>query len=189
MPFIRNTLLVAVSSICIPLMAQATTLYSQPNTHSQPIGNIQQPQNYVKIYQQGPWLKVGNQANGKVGWVNLQQLQTQTQPPKQAMIQQALNQIQAQRAQILAEQKQFQQQVNQAMASLDQKQHTLLQQSKTQLPGKQPPRAKQYQSTTVSYDGNGKGDAIVKKTWLGKDGKRHTAQYKVPVSQLNQFLN
>ncbi len=187
MSFIRNTLFIAISTICIPFIAQASTLYSQPSAQSQPLGTIQQPQNYVKIYQQGPWVKVGNQANGQVGWVHIQQRPAQR--PNQAMIQQALNQIQAQRAQIIAEQKQFQQQFDRAMTSLNQKQRALIQQAKVQK--NQPPQAaNQYHSTTVSYNGNGQSDdAIVKKTWLGKDGKRHTAQYKVPVKQLNKFLN
>lgn len=44
--------------------------------------------NLVRIYQQGDWIKVGNTADGTVGWINKLQYQKTLEKPDQANIQQ-----------------------------------------------------------------------------------------------------
>lgn len=50
-------------------------VYSEPNAQSKTIANSTPLSAWIPIHQQGEWLKVGNSANGEIGYVNNQQFQ------------------------------------------------------------------------------------------------------------------
>ncbi|MDC0534223.1 hypothetical protein OAO18_00265 [Francisellaceae bacterium] len=178
--FLASALFAATTS----LFAATVTLYDQPESGSKSIGQVDSSQ--VKpFYKKGEWLKVGDQANGQVGWIKsakLQAAKNKSTKEELASIQQAQKEAEQAKSQ-------FEQQYQQTVQQLNQRQESLLQKLNRQQNLSQPSSSIQssLKQTSVSYAGNGQdGKVKVTEQWTNKDGKLETKTYEMPVAQYNK---
>jgi hypothetical protein len=156
--------------------AQVLTIYAAPDAKSTVLGqinaNTQVP--YITIFRKGEWFEVLNQDTGEVGWINPPRLKATVTPAQQALIlmQQQMEQMQQQfinNMRLLHQQELEMSQHLQAMSI-------------------SPENAQHYQSTSITYKGNGKdGSAEVTNTWKDEQGKWQTNTYTIPADKINQI--
>ena len=186
------------------VFASPYQIYQQSNFKGPKMGILTQQNSgqFVKIYQHGSWVKIANQANGKVGWINTGRSASQARPQAQnSQLHRMLTDIRAQRAHYARLEHRLSRKFAEANRELNQKEHAIIKQLRV---GQKTPHytggavpaaplmmpakgkvSKQFSSVSIKYNNDGKTAAVTEK-WLGKDGKMHTTTKQMPIADLQQ---
>lgn len=159
--------------------ANVYTIYQAPNANSNQIGKLDTKStthNYIPFYQ-GPnsWIKIGNRANGQIGWINTTQPQIQ---PKENNTTSSTLQTQ----QLIA--------INKERAALHKRLDILNQRYEAlQKRATLPPQgiSEKFMSESIRY--NGGKTATITKYWTDQNGKIQTATEQLPANQLTLLHN
>ena len=185
---IKTIRLLSLSLVLCMASAIATAntyvIYSAPNNHAQRIGTLTKNNAsiFLQFHQEGPWLELGNELNGQVGWVNIkkpqQTTQTHSRLAKHVLLHDQLAQIEQQRAFYYNMQKKLNTKLDQLHHSLNQEESQITQEIQTFTQNAHHP----LKTVSVLYT---KNHRIATKKWQDTTGKTHTKEINLPSNTLS----